>query len=214
MRSRTLMFLCSTLLAVAPAAAQERMYKCVDARGKVYYTQVPPTECLGRETEELNNSGTVIKRNAAPLTAAQRAQIEAEREAERKRKIDDDARKKEEQRRSTALLNTYSSERDIEEARARALKDNEIATAETEKRLQGAVKRQKELESEKDGLSKPLPKKLVEDLQNIEIELKTQQESLDARRKQDAIINAKYDEDKRRYHELTSGKPAPTAARK
>jgi len=214
MLSRTAVFVLLAILAASPAWAQGRMYKCVDAKGKVYYTQVPPTECLGRETEELNNSGTVIKRNAAPLTAAQRAQIEAEREAERKRKIDDDARKKEEQRRSTALLNTYSSERDIEEARARALKDNEIATAETEKRLQGAVKRQKELESEKDGLSKPLPKKLVEDLQNIEIELKTQQESLDARRKQDAIINAKYDEDKRRYHELTSGKPAPTAARK
>jgi len=31
MRSRTMVFLCSTVLALAPAAAQERMYKCVDA---------------------------------------------------------------------------------------------------------------------------------------------------------------------------------------
>src|SRR6266705_3023224 len=58
MRSRTMLFLCSTVLALAPAAAQERMYKCVDARGKVYYTQVPPPECLGRDTQELNKSRT------------------------------------------------------------------------------------------------------------------------------------------------------------
>src|SRR6266508_2069436 len=52
MRSRTMVFLCVTLLGLAPAAAQERMYKCIDARGRVYYTQVPPPECLRRDTQE------------------------------------------------------------------------------------------------------------------------------------------------------------------
>src|SRR5437667_10356381 len=101
MRSRTMMFLCSTLLAVAPAAAQERMYKCVDARGKVYYTQVPPPECLGRDTQELNKSGMLIRKNPAALSPAQ-AQA---REAERKKKIEDEERSKEERRKNLALLN-------------------------------------------------------------------------------------------------------------
>ncbi len=118
MRSRTMMFLCSTLLALAPAAAQERMYKCVDARGKVYYTQVPPPECLGRDTQELNKSGTLIRKNPAviPLTPAQ----EQAREAERRKKIEDEERSKEERRKNLALLNTYSSEKDIEEARTKS----------------------------------------------------------------------------------------------
>ena len=63
MRSQTIVLLCSTLLAVAPAAAQQRMYKCVDARGKVYYTQVPPPECLGRDTQELDKSGTPMRKS-------------------------------------------------------------------------------------------------------------------------------------------------------
>src|SRR5947208_16543988 len=116
MRSRTTMFLCSTLLALTPAAAQERMYKCVDARGKTYYTQVPPPECLGRDTQELNKSGSLIRKNPAviPLTPAQ----EQAREAERKKKLGEEEKSKEERRKNLALLNKYSSEKDIDEARA------------------------------------------------------------------------------------------------
>src|SRR5437667_12431793 len=144
MRSRTMMFLCSTLLAVAPAAAQERMYKCVDARGKVYYTQVPPPECLGRDTQELNKSGTLIRKNPAvvPLTPAQ----EQAREAERRKKIEDEERSKEERRKNLALLNTYSSEKDIEDTRTRALAEAQGAIEDTERRIAGAQKRYKELE--------------------------------------------------------------------
>src|SRR2546427_11606373 len=108
MRSRTMLFLCSTVLALAPAAAQERMYKCVDAKGKVYYTQVPPRECLGRETQELDKSGMVVRKNERAATPAE---IQA-REAERKKKLEQDEKSKEERRKNLALRNTYSSEKD------------------------------------------------------------------------------------------------------
>src|SRR5213594_1126676 len=163
MRSRTIMFLCSTLLAAAPAAAQERMYKCVDAKGKVYYTQVPPPECLGRDTQELNKSGTLIRENPAALSPAQ---VQA-RDAERNKNL--------------SLINTYSSEKDIEDARTRALKEAQGAIADTERFIAGAKKRGQELEAEKEFYVK---------------------------KKEISKINAKYDEDKRRYVELTSGKAA------
>jgi DNA segregation ATPase FtsK/SpoIIIE-like protein len=207
-------FLLLVALIVAPAWGQapkaSRMYKCVDAKGKVYYTQLPPAECLGRASQELDKSGTVvIRRNEAALTPEQRAKVEAEHEAERKRKLEEEQRIKEERRQSMALLNTYSSEKDIEEARARALKDNQATVTETERRIQAAMKRQKELNAEKAPYaSKPLPKELAENAENNELELKNQQELLEARRKQADTINAKYDEDKRRYIELTRGKPA------
>ncbi len=202
-----MMFLCSTLLAAAPAAAQERMYKCVDARGKVYYTQVPPPECLGRDTQELNKSGTLIRKNPAviPLSPAQ----EQAREAERRKKIEDEEKSKEERRKNLALLNTYSSEKDIEEARTRALAEAQSAIADTERSIAGAQKRHKELESEKEFyVKKPMPFKLKQEITNNEIEIKNQIVLLDAKKKEISTINAKYDEDKRRYVELTSGKAA------
>ena len=203
MRSRTILLLCSTLLAVAPAAAQQRMYKCVDARGKVYYTQVPPPECLGRDTQELDKSGTPMRKSQTP-TALTPAQQKA-REAELKKKLEAEERAKEERRKNTALLNTYSSAKDIDDARARALKEAELAIAETEKRIAGAQKRRKELESEKEFyVKKPMPLRLKQEIANNEIEIKNQTELLDAKKKEISIINAKYDSDKRRYVELTA----------
>ena len=203
MRSQTIVLLCSTLLAVAPAAAQQRMYKCVDAKGKVYYTQVPPPECLGRDTQELDKSGTPMRKSQTP-TALTPAQQKA-REAELKKKLEAEERAKEERRKNTALLNTYSSEKDIDDARARALKEAELAIAETEKRIVGAQKRRKELESEKEFyVKKPMPLRLKQDIANNEIEIKNQTELLDAKKKEISVINAKYDSDKRRYVELTA----------
>jgi hypothetical protein len=206
-RSQTVVLLCTTLLALAPAAAQERMYKCVDARGKVYYTQVPPPECLGRDTQELNKSGTLIRKNPAvvPLSPAQ----EQAREAERKKKLEDEEKLKEDRRKNLALLNTYSSEKDIDDARARALEEAKVAIADTERSIAGAQKRHTELEAEKEFyVKKPMPLKLKRDISNNEIEITNQTVLLDAKKKEISTINAKYDEDRRRYIELTSGKAA------
>jgi len=201
MRNHVVAFLCLTVLAAAPAAAQQapqRMYKCVDAKGRTYYTQVPPPECLGRDTVELNKSGSVIRTTPRELTAEQRAA----REAEQKKKLEAEEKAKEERRKTAALLNTYSSEKDIDDARTRALKEAEAAIKETERRIVDARKRQKQLDAEKEFYTKkPMPVKLRQDLSNIEIEIKNQMELLDAKKKEIGTINAKYDEDKRRYVE-------------
>jgi len=217
MHDRTAVLVAVLALAAAqPALAQQRMYKCVDARGKVYYTQVPPSECLGKETEELSRQGQVIKRSEGALTPQQ----QAAREAARKKKQEEEIAAREERRKNQALLNTYPSERDIEEARGRALKDNELAIKETEKRIDAALKRRKSFEAEKEFYAKKsLPPKLQDDIKNNETELKNQQELLAAKKKQVLQINAKYDADKKRYRELTRGGtpapgPAPAAARK
>lgn len=193
------------LLCIAAGSAQaQRMYKCTDAKGRVFITQTPPAECLGRPTDVLNKKGTVIQRDEGQLTEAE----QMKRAAAAKKKADDAAAAKEEGRRAKALLNTYSSEKDIEEARARALKENEAAVLDTEKKIAGAVKRQKELENEKEFYAKKtLPAKLQQDIKVNETDLKNQQELLDAKKKQVATINAKYDEDKKRYIDLTRNFP-------
>jgi hypothetical protein len=205
MRSQALVFLLSFAV-LAPALAQQapqRMYKCTDARGHVYYTQVPPRECLGRDTQELNKSGTVVRKTERPPTPAE---IQA-REAERKKKAETDDRAKEERRKNTALLNTYSSEKDIEDQRVRALKEAQDAIQATERTIAGAQKRQKELDAEKEFYTKkPMPFKLKNEIANLDVEIKNQTALLEAKKKELSTINAKYDEDKRRYVELTAAK--------
>lgn len=185
-------------LAAAPASAQ-RMYKCVDAKGKTYYTQTPPPECLGKTTQELSKQGRVVKQHEV-LSPEQ----QAAREAEKKKKVEQERIAAEERRKNLALINTYSSEKDIEEARARALKQAEDAIKASEKRIADAEKRRGSFEKEKEFYAKKeLPAKLKVDIQNNEIEIKNQRELLAAKKKEIGAINARYDEDKRRYIELT-----------
>jgi hypothetical protein len=200
-------------LAASPAAAQRTTFKCKDAKGKYYYTQTPPPECLGKEMQELNKQGTVVGVREATLTAEQYAA----REAEAKRKKEEEIFAKEEARKNVALLETYSSAKDIEDSRARALKQADESIKQAEQRITESRKRQKELTAEKEFfLKKPMPKKLQDDIKNNEIELKGLEDLLLAKKKELGEINAKYDEDKRRYLELTKGgknvAPAPSAA--
>ena len=198
-------------LAAAPASAQQHMYKCKDDKGKTYYTQTPPNECLGKEMNELSKQGTVVKKREAALTPEQIAA----RDAEEKRKKEEELAVKEEKRKNQALLNTYASEKDIEDGRGRALKQAEEATKEIEKRISEAQKRAKTLAAEKEFYAKkPMPKKLQDDINNNEIDLKGQQDALLAKKKELGEINAKYDEDKRRYLELTGAKPKAAVAPK
>ena len=146
----------------------------------------------------------MIQRDEGQITEAE----QAKRAAEAKKKADEAAAAKEESRRAKALLNTYSSEKDIEEARARALQENEAAVLDTEKKIAGAMKRQKELENEKEFYAKKtLPAKLQQDIKVNELDLKSQQDLLSAKKKQVATINTKYDEDKKRYIDLTRNLP-------
>ena len=198
-------------LAAASATAQPRVFKCKDDKGKTYYTQMPPAECLGKELNELSGQGTVVKKREGALTPDQIAA----RDAEEKRKKDEELAAKEEKRKNQALLNTYSSEKDIEEGRQRALGQAEAANKETEKRMTEAQKRAQALAAEKEFyLKKPMPKKLQDDLKNNEIDLKGYQDALAAKNKELGEINAKYDEDKRRYLELTGAKPKAAGAAK
>ncbi len=211
LKLRILIALTLLALAAAPASAQSRLYKCKDGKGKTYYTQTPPAECLGKEMEELSKQGTVVKKREAALTPEQLVA----REAEEKRKKEEELAAKEENRKNQALLNTYASEKDIEDGRQRALKQAELAAKEIEKRVAEAQKRAQALAAEKEFyLKKPMPKKLQDDIKNNEIEAKVQQDALAAKQKELGEINAKYDEDKRRYLQLTGAKPKAAATPK
>jgi hypothetical protein len=181
-------------------------YRCVGKDKKTYYGQTPPPQCAGMPLEMLNRQGLVVRRVDPQADAANKAA----KEAEDAKKREDDAAQRDRQRRDRALLATYTSEADVEAARKRALLDNEKAIQTIDMRTASIRKRQAELTKELEfykGKNKP-PAKLEQEIKGAESELRAQEEQRAKRQKDIEAINARYDEDLRRYVELTRGAAA------
>jgi len=185
------------------AAGAQTSYRCVGKDGKKYYGSAVPPACLGQPVEQLNSQGMVVKRFDAAASAAEREKKAAEEEERKKR----EAISKEEGRRNRALLATYTNEKDIDQARGRALKENEGAVREIEARMAALKKRQDDLKKEHQSskVKGSSPSTFERDMKNAEFDLKTQQDLLAAKKKEVDQINARYDDDKKRYLELTKG---------
>jgi len=206
-------------IALAPIAAEAQSYRCVGTDKKKYYGSTIPPACAGQPVEELNAQGQVINR----FDREAEEKLRKAKEAGAAKKRDEDAVAKETSRRNRALLGTYTSEKDIEEARGRALAENGRAIKDVEQRIDDIKKLQasyeKEMEFYKEGSPKSSadkkgkaaggakpPTKLLEDAKTAEMDLKAQENLLELKKKETAAVNAKYDEDKRRFVELTKGK--------
>jgi len=190
-------------IAALPMLAEAQSYRCVGKDGKKYYGQSVPPQCLGMPVETLNAQGMVIKRINAAASAAEREKKATEDEERKKH----EAVTKEEGRRTRALLATYTSAKEIENARARALLENQAAVKDVENKIALLKKRQGDLTKELDffqGKNKP-PAKLGQNIKDTEIDIKAQEGLLAAKKKEVDSINAKYDDDKRRYLDLTKG---------
>jgi len=171
-----------TLLLIAPLAAlAQNSFRCTAKDGKKYYGQSVPPQCAGMMVEELSPAGTVVKRVGAPASPDDRAKKEAE-EAERQKQA---TASKEQARRDQALLATYGSEKDVEDMRRRALEDNQRFTDQIQAKIAGL----KERASKGDAAAGS--------------ELSMQESLLESKKKEAQAINGKYDDDRKRYLQLT-----------
>ena len=186
-------------LAALPLASQAETYRCVGKDGKRYYGSVIPAECQGKPVELLNGQGLVMKR--IDPEGAEKERLAKEATDARKRQEESAAR--ESARRNQALLATYTSEKDIDDARARALVENTKATEQVASRVEELRKQQAGFQKQADDLKgKDLPAGLQQDLKTVEADLKAQEQLLDAKKREAENINARYDDDKKRYSAL------------
>lgn len=192
---------CAMLLAPWQAAAQST-FRCTGKDGKKYYGQTIPNQCIGQSVEEIDKHGNLLRK-----IENQSAEDRALKKAAEKKKLEEATAKKEEERRNRALLATYSSEKDIEEARARALADNQQSIKEIQARIEQIRKRQAQLAQEMEFYKKnPAPQKLQSDVKQAQVDFDSQQTLLEVKKKEVESINARYDEDKKRFLTLTGKK--------
>lgn len=188
------------------------LYRYVDANGRVYYTDRPPAERT-RQVDAISRGGSIVRRGEAPPTPEE---IAAREDARRKQ--GEDARLAQiEHRRNVALLTTYPQEKDIEDARAHSLKPHQEVIRETEQRI--AVQKERREKLRPDTGVTPGRKggnpEAEKQLREVDIEIKALYELLASKKRDVAVVNARFDEDKRRWHDIARSRaPAEPGARR
>ncbi len=193
----------STCILASPVAAAT-LRKCVDEKGGThYYDKNPPAACKDREITEMTTKGVVKKTISAPPTEEE---IRS-REEEAARKKEEEKRLAIQQRRDTALLQTYTTEQEIDLARDRNLQSTDASIKGIEPRLNSARVRLDQRRTQAAGLTKqgkPLPDWLSEELGASEKEVARLDAEMAAKRKERDEIQARFEADKQRFRELKS----------
>lgn len=185
-----------------PSAQAGKTYCCADERGRQACGDSLPRECFGRAYKELSERGTLLRQVEAPLTSDQQAQREAAAAAKKK----EERAAMEEKRKNQALINTYTSEKDVDIARDRTLADMESRAKEVQAKYNDAVKRKQKLEAEMEFYKKkPVPAELKEQIKASETEIKAQQAAIEAKKQEMDQVRIRFEEEKKRYLELTRG---------
>jgi hypothetical protein len=192
------------LLLAGAGEARAAMYKWVDEKGVVHYTDKMPPEAVDKASVELNKQGVPVKKTDKALTPEQRQAIA--QEAERKR---DAARAQEEiARRDRALVSSYTSETEIDLARNRALQTINNVVLSAQAFSEQLNKRKVDVETRKaESQGRPVVAVLDRELESIDLELARQ-----AEQRETTTITAKYDADKQRWRELVAAKASAKGA--
>ncbi len=168
---------------------------------------VPP-EYANNPTRELNSRGLTVKKTEAAATAEA---VRARQEEEARRK-QDDAERAAAKKRDQALINSYTTESEIDSRR-----DREIAQIDlTILSLQTTLKQQRTAETELrrrvDGFAKtgkPAPDALIEELRRATSEVTDTERMIGQKRAEQDSVRAKYGELRARFTELTRRDAAP-----
>ncbi len=173
-------------------SAEARLYKWVDEKGETHYGEVMPPEYAGQNHIQFDDKGREVKpqeKKAAPQEAA----------------VDPAA--VEQKRRDQALLNSYTTEQEIDLARDRNLQQINARMDGIRMRLKSAEDDVAGYQKEKNSLlqaHKPVAKDLEDDLGRATARVERLKTDLSNSQAEADSIRARYDADKQRFGELKS----------
>lgn len=188
----------AALCAVFALNAEAKLFKWVDDNGTTHYGETIPPEYANKNAQrfdkgraEKREETKAAKKDIAKDPVAEKARIEAERH-------------------DNALINTYSSEKEIDLARDRNLQQVEARTDSYTTLLKSAQENLVSLQQESEALTKQgrkIPKSLEEDLDEAKARIAKTQNDLDTNAKEIEAVKARYAADKLRYRELKEQGP-------
>lgn len=207
------------LVAAGPAAAQQakggsgKIVCWKDKSGKVVGCgdSVPP-EYQQNASKELDRRGVTRSTN---ISAAEEAKRREQDQELAKKKAEEDRRLAEQKRQDSALINTYASDREIDQRRDRDLQQVDAQISQMQASLKNAAARHNEVKGRHDAAvktGKPVPDALKNELSQTEADKKKIETDIAGREQDKAAINARFAEQKKRYLELTGKQPTAAAA--
>ncbi len=184
----------AALMAALSAVAEAKLFKWVDKDGVTHYGEVVPPEYADREQKQIEK-GMEVKKQEKP-GAAQAA-----------RPVQETPEQIEQRRRDEALLGTFTSEEEIDQARDRNLQQVNARTSGLEMRIKSAQDDLNGYEKEKAALQaagKPVDKGLQTEIEQATAKLAKLQEERTKNDAETQAIRARYEADKQRFRELKS----------
>jgi hypothetical protein len=188
--------------------ANAATYRWTDEDGKVHYSdKAPPDAPKGAAV--LDKQGRQVKKIDAPLSPEAikaKADEDARQKAEAKAR-DDQARK------DRALMQSYTSENEIDLARNRAVSTLEAQITSAMSFSENLQKQQKALAARKQTYAgKPVPIELERESASVEEELSRQNILIRQKQEELAMVAEKYDTIKQRWREIVADKERAAAA--
>ena len=184
-------------------------YKWTDEQGVVHYSDKAPSETPAKGATVLDKQGRSVRKIDPPLTSEQ-AKAKADEE-ERQRALakakDDQARK------DKALIQSYTSESEIDIARARAMSTLEAQIKSAEIYSADLTRRQKNIAKQKASFgSKPIPIEIEREATAIDNELSRQAILIRQKQGELTLVTAKYDTITQRWREILADQQRAAAA--
>ena len=196
-----LLILVLMLAATCVQAEAKRIKKWVDSDGVTHYGDVLPPSYAGEQTTEMNSQGITVKRKPPPANPNDKqANIPKEMT--------------EQERRDKALLNSFTTEKEIELARDRNLQMDQASLQSLRLRLTAAEQRLQKTNTaiaEFSKNKKPVPADLTREQKAQQTEISNIQRQMEQKEASMEATRTRFDNDKQRFIELKSGN-APEVA--
>ncbi len=186
-------------LAATSSSPARKLYKWVDEQGVTHYGDRIPPEYASQEQHIMNAQGVEVGRQEAQKTPEQLAAEEQKRhEAEQRASRDKN------------LLSTYGSVQEIErlrDQRVALLSDQIKVTGQFLENLNVRLKKLLALSMNfrpysADPKAPPMSDQLAEDLVRVSNDIRTQEQNLREKRREETAMNAQFEGDIARFKEL------------
>lgn len=194
---------------LAASVSGAGMYKWVDDQGVVHYSDKAPPDVPPKGESVLDKQGREVKKIEPPPSPAQ---IKAKEEQDERQQAL--AKVKEDQaRKDKALMQSYTSEDEINIARTRAIStiDSQINSAQAYSA--DLTSRQQSIAKQKAKYAgKPIPAELDHESATIDAELSRQTILIRQKQEERSLAATKYDTIKQRWHEIMADAERAAAA--
>ena len=194
----------AALCAAISMNVEAKLYKWVDKNGQTHYGETIPPEYADRDTKTLKN-GRVSDRSET---------FDNDKVNAAKKETPEDKAAMEGRRKDEALLNSFTTEKEIDLARDRSLLQIEARINSYTTLIKSAKTTLDELHQESDNRTKKgwkIPQSLTDDIAAAEERVAKLQRDLDNSQKESEAVKARYEGEKRRFRELKGKAQVPAA---